>query len=923
MTPRVDRSSRTTPTTSGKARFCYALLAVAALLAAAARLGATSVVLGSDAELADQAPVVLEATVLALLPPPLTPGLPATDYQLRVERVLKGRVAGGAIRLRVLGGPGPNGLVLKVWGAPALRAGERVLLFLVPPAAPPGGAVDASRASRSSPAAQAAQAADGAYRPLHLSVGVFHELQGAPDEGQAVPRWLAVRDLSEMSLVDGGGGSAAGTVQVRDSARFTQWLADRAAGQVREPDYELRLPASALGRVQEKFTYLVGTKQRWFAFDAGSAVHWTMSQAGQPGLDGGGFAEFQVAIDAWNANQGTNIQYRYDGTSSFSGGFSHSDGHNTLLTEDPNDDLPGSFACTAPGVGSGILAAGGTWIPRGAASPAPIQEADIVTQDGVGCWFNHDPARAQQVMAHELGHSLGLGHSCGDSLSGACDTTAKNDALMRTTAHNDDRGAAIADDDRAGILTLYPSGGGTGGGPPAAPSDLAAAAQSSSSIDLHWRDNGGNATAIDVESRAAGGSYRQIRSLPGGATTTVAGDLAAMTSYSFRVRAHNGAGFSAYSAEATATTATVAAPPAPANLTAMPDAKGEIVLGWRLEPGAVTAVRVEQSSPLGDFARIAQLPAGATGYAVSGLTAGMPYTFRVRAQNAGGMSPPSNLASAAAASGGPAACAAAADSLCLLGGRFQVTAHWRNAATGEHGSGQAIPSTDQTGMFWFFSATNVELIVKVIDGRALNGFFWTFYGGLSDVEYWVTVTDTRTGHAQTYLNPSGSICGAADVVSLPANDTAGKAEIRMAAPVASGHLATAERAAAAAQATTAAYDPAAAAACAGGPGDLCLLGGRFQVSVSWRNTQNGARGTGTAVALNGQTGLFWFFDAANVELVVKMVDGRAVNGKFWFFYGALSNVQYEVRLTDTADGSSRTYRNVAGNLCGVGDTSAF
>ena len=75
--------------------------------------------------------------------------------------------------------------------------------------------------------------------------------------------------------------------------------------------------------------------------------------------------------------------------------------------------------------------------------------------------------------------------------------------------------------------------------------------------------------------------------------------------------------------------------------------------------------------------------------------------------------------------------------------------------------------------------------------------------------------------------------------------------------------------------------------------------------------------------LNDQTGLFWFFDAANVELVAKMVDGRAVNGKFWFFYGALSNVQYDVRVTDTGDGSFRTYHNAAGNLCGMGDTSAF
>jgi hypothetical protein len=101
------------------------------------------------------------------------------------------------------------------------------------------------------------------------------------------------------------------------------------------------------------------------------------------------------------------------------------------------------------------------------------------------------------------------------------------------------------------------------------------------------------------------------------------------------------------------------------------------------------------------------------------------------------------------------------------------------------------------------------------------------------------------------------------------------------------------------------------------------MGGRFQVEVSWTQTATGASGTGTAVPLNDQSGLFWFFDAGSIELVVKVVDGRALNGKFWLFYGALSDVQYDLRVTDLATGDVRTYHNTAGNLCGRGDTSAF
>ena len=67
----------------------------------------------------------------------------------------------------------------------------------------------------------------------------------------------------------------------------------------------------------------------------------------------------------------------------------------------------------------------------------------------------------------------------------------------------------------------------------------------------------------------------------------------------------------------------------------------------------------------------------------------------------------------------------------------------------------------------------------------------------------------------------------------------------------------------------------------------------------------------------------WFFQPSNVELVVKVLDGRAVNGRFWVFYGALSNVEYTITVTDTVTGAVKTYFNPQGNLASVADTEAF
>jgi hypothetical protein len=112
--------------------------------------------------------------------------------------------------------------------------------------------------------------------------------------------------------------------------------------------------------------------------------------------------------------------------------------------------------------------------------------------------------------------------------------------------------------------------------------------------------------------------------------------------------------------------------------------------------------------------------------------------------------------------------------------------------------------------------------------------------------------------------------------------------------------------------------------CVPTPLSLCLLGGRFQVDVTWTDQHSGGvQGVGTALPGTDQTGYFWFFSAANTELVVKMVDGRTLNNHFWVFRGGLSDVDYTIRVTDTATGAVRTYRNLPNTLTSGADTSAF
>ena len=266
----------------------------------------------------------------------------------------------------------------------------------------------------------------------------------------------------------------------------------------------------------------------------------------------------------------------------------------------------------------------------------------------------------------------------------------------------------------------------------------------------------------------------------------------------------------------------------------------------------------------------------------------------------------------------------ASDMLCVQpGGRFVVRVNWTNQYDGNRsGVGTAYAITSESGFFTFFSPSNIELVVKVLDGRAVNGSFWVGYGALTDVGYTLSVSDTVTGRVKTYVNPPGNLASVTDVTALPGS----RPEEVIVDGDEYGRLAS-RQAAAAAAAVAAAAEPRDAVveegACATAGGNLCLTGARFLSRVAWRNYNDGSRGNGTAVALTGDSGYFWFFSETNVELMMKVLDGRSVNGRFWVLFGSLTDVEFHLTVTDTLGGAERTYDNPPRTQASLIDVNAF
>ncbi len=84
----------------------------------------------------------------------------------------------------------------------------------------------------------------------------------------------------------------------------------------------------------------------------------------------------------------------------------------------------------------------------------------------------------------------------------------------------------------------------------------------------------------------------------------------------------------------------------------------------------------------------------------------------------------------------------------------------------------------------------------------------------------------------------------------------------------------------------------------------CLNRGRFRVTANWEDFDGGT-GPARTIGLSSDSGLFWFFDEDNVELMVKVLDGCSTPfDAYWVFASGLTNVAVDLTVTDTFTGQS-------------------
>ncbi len=409
-----------------------------ALCVAAGNASALSYVMMRDSDLLSESQGVVTATIIDRRP--AKDGERETRYKVRITGVL----AGAAIseeRWMVLPGTFDAPTInWQVFGVPNLKLGSELLLFY-------------------------SARADGVLQPQQLTLGLFAKTE-IGDESVYVRYLERPGDFSKD----------AGTRHYhfpREAKSFERWIRNSAAGKPVESDYFVEDSDGSLQKFAfSNFTIGGNTAPgRWFQFDTDQSLQWTARPDGQANTAVDEFASVAAALAGWTNDPTSRITMGYAGTAAAQGSCTSGNeaacfsGH--VKWNDPNGEIAGSFT------NGGTLAIGGS------SAITPLRTfnssswyarliAGVTVQDGAGVGTVMDGnggANGVELLVHEIGHSIGFGHSC-EFGQGQCvaDTDADN-ATMRSFLHSDGRGAALGVDDIAGAAVIYPAPAGTSVGP--------------------------------------------------------------------------------------------------------------------------------------------------------------------------------------------------------------------------------------------------------------------------------------------------------------------------------------------------------------------------------------------------------------------------------------------------------------------------
>jgi hypothetical protein len=311
---------------------------------------------------------------------------------------------------------------------------------------------------------------------------------------------------------------------------------------------------------------------------------------------------------------------------------------------------------------------------------------------------------------------------------------------------------------------------------PNGPWSLVASATSANSVSLKWTSYSNNEAGFKIERRAWSGAYQQVGTVGAGVTSWIDSSVGGSTQYTYRIKAYNNVGDSAYTNESTATTpAGAAAAPAgsgvattvpngPWNLIASATSANSVALKWTSYSNNESGFKIERRAWSGSYQQVVTVGAGVTSWTDSSVGGSTQYTYRVKAYNSLGDSAYTNESTAATPAG-----AAASPSPAPAGGGSATT-----VPNGPWGLAATPTSTTSVALKWT-SYSNNEVGFK-IERKTWSGAYQqvaTVGAGVTTWTDWTAAASTQyTYRVKAYNNIGDSAYTNESVATTPSGTAA-------------------------------------------------------------------------------------------------------------------------------------------------------
>jgi hypothetical protein len=283
------------------------------------------------------------------------------------------------------------------------------------------------------------------------------------------------------------------------------------------------------------------------------------------------------------------------------------------------------------------------------------------------------------------------------------------------------------------------------------------------------------------------------------------------------------------------------------------------------------------------------------------------YTLSLRVKTADGFAATRTRRIVVRPSSRAGICEPGAERHCFLDERFAVEVQWISPDGEASPAKNVYEGTNDTGLFWFLEEDNWELLIKVLDGCDVNGHHWVYGAATTDLGYVIEVTDTKTQMKKQYRNQAGSTAPAlVDSKAFP--DSCEPATPKHPVEGAGGvprlsalPLQVVETQREGTVAVPAARRAAASAegSCEASEKMMCLQNERYAVTIEWETLEGTKGQASVAVPRTGNSGLFYFFNYNNWEVLLKVLDGCGINEHHWVYAAAATDLGYKITVTDT------------------------